>query len=261
MNQVLAFTPLVNNWGWHGSAYGVGDFGNNGFVRGNERELHHYRSGLNAIPSMEQFLKDPSDLYLLRLAAGSLGGVLTNIDADGAPSMAFHSDPEHMFFDVASGDHGLAYYGHSHITSSFFVVHPDFGPLCYYCDLASTESEPASSPPSASSTFTVAPRDSYRKKVYVAPLGLQIISDAGTIESVVLTTAAMSVTGVTIVFSAVGKQPLSRFRLRLLTRSGSKTFAAKGLEVTRGGYDVTPASVSSNAQGVGGSTTSVVVEW
>ena len=70
LDQVLAFTPLVNNWGWHGSAFGMGDFGNNGYVRGDERELHHYRSGLNAIPSTEQYLHDPTDIYLLRLAAG-----------------------------------------------------------------------------------------------------------------------------------------------------------------------------------------------
>ena len=37
---------------------------------------------------------DPSDLYLLRLAAGSISGVLTNIDEDGAPAMAFHGDPK-----------------------------------------------------------------------------------------------------------------------------------------------------------------------
>eukprot|EP00947_MAST-08B_sp_MAST-8B-sp1_P005461 g5461.t1 len=83
LNQILAYTPLVPNWAWHGSAYGVGDFGNNGYVRfngGTERVLQHYRSGLNAIPSTEAFLSDPSDMYLLRLAAGSISGVLTNIE-------------------------------------------------------------------------------------------------------------------------------------------------------------------------------------
>ena len=61
----------------------MGDFGNNGFYRfdgGNERVLQHYRSGLNSIPTTDAFLADPSDLYLLRLAAGSIAGVLTNIE-------------------------------------------------------------------------------------------------------------------------------------------------------------------------------------
>ena len=56
--------------------------------------------------STEAFLRDPDDLYLLRLAAGSISGVLTNIDADGAPAMAFHGDPSLMAWDPASGDHG-----------------------------------------------------------------------------------------------------------------------------------------------------------
>ena len=186
-----------------------------------------------------------------------MGGVLTNIDSDGAPSMAFHSDPDHMFFDAASGDHGLAYYGHSHITSSFYVVHPDFGPLCYYCDIA-TAGSPKATPAAVgaaaggSSSVTVVPRDSYRKKVHVGPLGLHIVSDAGTIHSVVITTTGSTPSSVTVVFSAVGTQPLSRFRLRLLTRSGSKDFTAKGLTMSRGGYDVKASSSG---------TTSVVVEW
>ena len=46
MNQILAYTPLVPNWAYHGSAYGFGDFSNNGYIRfngGGERVLQHYR--------------------------------------------------------------------------------------------------------------------------------------------------------------------------------------------------------------------------
>lgn len=32
LDQILAYTPLVPNWAWHGSSYGMGDFGNNGYV-------------------------------------------------------------------------------------------------------------------------------------------------------------------------------------------------------------------------------------
>ena len=257
LDQVLAYTPLVPNFAWHGSAYGFGDFGNNGYHRfngGNERVLQHYRSGLNAIPSAEAFLSDPTDLYLLRLAAGSITGVLTNIDSDGAPSMAFHSDQSMLSFDPASGDHGLAYYGHSHITASF-VVHDaaDKGWLCYFCDFGTAPAAPA---PDAS-RLTVEPRDSYRRKVYVAPLGLQIVSDAGTIARVDLELAPTTgaVTAVTVTFDPKGDQPLSRFRLRLLSRRAKDpipAFAAKGLALTRGGYDV-PV----DAQG----QTTVTVTW
>jgi hypothetical protein len=30
---------MVANWAWHGSAYGMGDFGNNGYIRPDERVL------------------------------------------------------------------------------------------------------------------------------------------------------------------------------------------------------------------------------
>ena len=48
LNQILAYTPLVPNFAWHGSAYGFGDFGNNGFVRfdgGSERSTTYTIAG------------------------------------------------------------------------------------------------------------------------------------------------------------------------------------------------------------------------
>lgn len=233
LNQILAYTPLVPNWAWHGSAYGMGDFGNNGWLsRENERVLQHYRSGLNSIPTTEAFLRNPTDMYALRLAAGSISGVLTNIDEDGAPAMAYHGTPAMMVWDPASGDHGLAFYGHSHDTQSFVVTSPDLGDLCYFCDLNST----------AGGGLLVIPRDSYRRTVYIAALGLQIRSDAGTIGNVEIQrdSASAAVTGVVVMFDPVGGQPLSKFRVRLLTRSGSHAFSAKGLQKTRNGYDIIP---------------------
>lgn len=211
LNQILAYTPLVPNWAYHGSAYGGGDFSNNGWLsRSGERVLQHYRSGLNSIPSTEAFLADPDDLYLLRLAAGSISGVLTNIDEDGAPSMAFHGDPKLMTFDPASGDHGLAFYGHSHNTMSFLVHHPIFGALCYFCDLNATST-------AGKQTLSITPRDSYRRTVFVAALGLQFRSDAGTVSKVDVDVQAKTVT---VWYDEVGEQPLSEFRFRVLCRSG-----------------------------------------
>jgi hypothetical protein len=75
--------------------------------------VQHYRSGLNSIPTTEAFLDSPNnkisadtmdsangdDRYLLRLAVGSITGVLTNIDSDGAASMGFHGGHANLFFD------------------------------------------------------------------------------------------------------------------------------------------------------------------
>lgn len=280
LDQILAYTPLVPNWAYHGSALGFGDFGNNGYVRfdgGNERVLQHYRSGLNAIPTAEAFLtSSPPDLYLLRLAAGSIGGVLANIDASGANSMGtrpphkrprndprvctapgrrvsaphlsmcagFHADPANLFYDPASGDWGLALYGHTHITASFLVDHPDLGIQCYFCDVRAKEA-----------AITLTPRDSYRRRVFISQLGLDLISDAGIIAQVdcLLNPAGGgAIVGVRVSFAPIGDQPLRRFRLRLITRAGGRAFSLKGFPLERGAFVVAPEKEG---------TTSVNVSW
>ena len=235
LNQILSYTPLVPNWAWHGSAYGMGDFGNNGFYRfdgGTERVLQHYRSGLNSIPTTEAFLANASDLYLLRLAAGSIGGVLTNIDSEsGANAMAFHSDPANLFFDPASGDWGLALYGHTHNTASFLVHHDDFGWLCYFCDVDVA----------SAGGLTVTPRDSYRRRVFLASFGILITSDAGVLQRVVWDPKYPA--RVRVVYAPVGAQPLTRFRLRLrgTGESSAYKFKVDGHTESRGAWDVAAA--------------------
>ena len=257
LDQILAYTPLVPNWAWHGSAYGTGDFGNNGFVRfngGTERVLQHYRAGLNAIPTSEAFMARPGDIYLLRLAAGSIGGVLANIEVgSGAPSMGFHSDPSNLFYDPASGDYGLAFFGHVHTTASYLVRHPDLGWQCFFCDLGISQlsewQETARNSSSASSrTMHLLPRDSLRRRVYLAPLGLLISSDAGEIAWVRCVRSPRDdseLTGVIVGYARRGAQPLSRFRLRLEARSGSRVFsvAVRGgasIGVVRGAHEIEP---------------------
>ena len=63
---------------------------------------------------------------------------------------------------------------HTHTTASFLVRHDDLGWLCYFCDVAVS--------PDA---LQLTPRDSYRRRVFVAPLGLLASSDAGVLERVV----------------------------------------------------------------------------
>jgi len=41
-----------------------------------ERQLHHYGSGLNAIPVLSEYRENPNDLYLLRVGhAGTMGAI------------------------------------------------------------------------------------------------------------------------------------------------------------------------------------------
>lgn len=123
--------------------------------------------------------------------------------------------------------------------------HPDFGRLCYFCDVNQTDAN----------SLALTPRDSYHKTVYVAELGLQIRSDVGTIAQVqvqLCTSNPQLVVGIVVVFDQVGAQPLSKFRLRLLTRSGGHAFVVKGLNKERAAYEITP---------IVGGVTPVEVTW
>eukprot|EP00959_Pyramimonas_sp_CCMP1952_P300739 6290766-Pyramimonas_sp.AAC.1 len=57
----------------------MGDLGNNGkwFVnKGVERGLMHYRAGLNMIPLMEAYRRDPDDHLLLEIGMGAITGAI-----------------------------------------------------------------------------------------------------------------------------------------------------------------------------------------
>ena len=152
-------------------------------------------------------------------------------------------DPANLFFDPASGDWGLALFGHVHNTAAFLVRHEDLGWQCYFCDLVLS-----------GEVLSLVPRDSCHRRVFIAPLGLHIVSDAGTLARVVfLLDAAQSIIGLQVSFSPVGAQPLRNFRLRLLTRSGSLSFNLEGFPRVRGAFVVAPQ--------VGGGLTTVNVTW
>lgn len=51
-----------------------------------ERQIHHYGSGLNAIPLISHFRADPTDIYILRVGYAGLSGPLSNIDQGGVRS-------------------------------------------------------------------------------------------------------------------------------------------------------------------------------
>merc|ERR1711957_831850 len=134
----------------------------------------HYRSGLNMIPLIEWYRAHPDDFHLLEVSMGALAGQLANIDELGAPSMMMHMLPHVLEFDPRSGDFGLGFFGHTLETGAYFVEHPVNGPLCFQCNLDQDENRRA----------VITPRDSYRQRVYLEPLGLYLQSDAGTIARV-----------------------------------------------------------------------------
>ena len=96
----------------------------------------HYRSGLNAIPLMEWYLRNPDDYFLLEVAAGAIAGQMGNIDSSGAPSMMMHMLPHILDYDPHSGDFGLGFFGHTMLSGSFYVEHPELGKVCFLCEIS-----------------------------------------------------------------------------------------------------------------------------
>ena len=139
-----------------------------------ERQIHHYGSGLNALPLMSQFESNPDDIYLLRVAFGGLSGPLTNIDQGGFASASFHSFADTLAWDAYSGDYGPNFVGHALNSGAYLIKHPDFGWQVFGGTVTSAQS---------ASTVEVQVLDSVRRKVFIAPLGTRFMLDAGAFDS------------------------------------------------------------------------------
>lgn len=133
-----------------------------------ERQIHHYGSGLNALPLITQYQSSPTDFYMLRVAFGGLSGPMTNIDQGGFASASFHSFEDTLEWDAYSGDYGPNFVGHSLGMGTFVVDHPDFGWQAFGGNVVAT-----------SPTVRVQPLDTLRRRVFVASLGQLFSLDAG----------------------------------------------------------------------------------
>ncbi|MFN3652437.1 MAG: DUF5695 domain-containing protein [Armatimonadota bacterium] len=173
LNSILAYDPTVPHWGYNGNARRYWDFLYGGKLSRIERQLHHYGSGLNAIPLLTEYRQHPDDLYLLRVGYGGTMGALSNIDRDGFASAAFHSFPSTLKWDAYSGDYGPNFFGHSFNIGTYVVETRDFGWQAFGGELSRKRG-----------WITVRPQDSFRKRVYLAPAGLFLTLDAGTFETV-----------------------------------------------------------------------------
>ncbi|UJR06967.1 hypothetical protein I4U23_011255 [Adineta vaga] len=170
LQAVLAYTHSVPNWGYHGAARRFWDYVYNGceeLNNGIERVLHHYGSGLNALPLMHAYDLNPDDIYLLEVGIGSITGPLTNIQLNGASSMGLHGDPSKLIHDYWDADYGMSFYGLASLQSAYAVNHSTLGhAVCYLCDLiVSMEA----------TVWNVIPRDAFHRRIYIEPLGTAFI--------------------------------------------------------------------------------------
>ena len=181
LSSILGYMPTVPHWGYNGNARRYWDFFYGAAPGGTtERQIHHYGSGLNAIPALQHYRAHPDDFYLLRIGYGGAMGALSNIDQEGFPSAAFHSFPQNLRWDHYTGDYGPNFFGHSVNTGTYIVNHPEYGWLAFGGNVLSVGG-PGSSD---AGRITVRTLDSFRKRVYIAPLGLYLTLDRGAFESV-----------------------------------------------------------------------------
>ena len=211
VDHILSYMRSLPNWAYMGGA-DAGDVANGGKwltsagTGVGDMGKMHYRAGLNQIPLSEWYRTHPDDFFLLEVVTGAQSGQLTNIDEAGAPAIYYHAYPWVQEHDAYSGDYGLGFFGSSLETGSTFVLHKSLGPLCYLCDHNST-----------GAVHTIVPRDAYRQRVFLEPLGLWLQADAGVMESV-----SLDMTGSKIVVafappsdSPAGVQSYSKLRLRV----------------------------------------------
>jgi hypothetical protein len=174
LNAVLGYDPTIPSWGYNGSARRYWDFIYGGKMQRLERQLHHYGSGINAIPLLAEYRGHPDDLYLLRVGYGGTMGELSNIDRSGFGAAAFHSFPDTLAFDGYSGDYGPGFWGFAANTATYVVRDPALGWLCFGGNLESS-----------GALIRVTPLDAFRNRIYLAPIGLWITLDAGRIHQAV----------------------------------------------------------------------------
>ncbi|MGD8867077.1 MAG: DUF5695 domain-containing protein, partial [Gemmatimonadales bacterium] len=225
LNAILGYMPTVPHWGYNGSARRYWDFIYAGKLRRLERQLHHYGSGLNAIPVLTEYRAHPDDLYLLRVGYGGLMGAIANITQEGFGPSGFHAFPSTLAVDGYSGDYGPGFFGHAVNTATYVIHHPEFGWLAFGGNVTVE-----------GASVHVVPLDAARSRVYVAPLGLWLTLDAGKFETLEVSGDAVRIT----LAPATPYTPQARLRIeRPAAVDGVGDFAPAGrYAVERGAYVV-----------------------
>jgi hypothetical protein len=205
LDAVLCYMPTLPHWGYNGSARRYWDFLYGGKTRRIERQLHHYGSGLNAIPVLAAFRAQPDDDYLLRVGYGGAMGALANIDEEGFAAAAFHAFPDTLKPDAYSGDYAQNFLGHALNAATYLVRHPVFGWLAFGGNVAERTGR-----------VVVTPLDAFRMRVYLAPVGLWLTLDAGRFERVSLDSSTRAVRAE--LAAATPDAPVARLRVELPAR-------------------------------------------
>ncbi|OJD36250.1 glycoside hydrolase family 43 protein [Diplodia corticola] len=180
ISSITGYMPTVAHWGWNGNARRYWDFIYGGKLQRLERQIHHYGSGLNALPLLAAYRSDPSSdaasaYYRLRVGHAGSQAALASIHADGFAAAAFHSWPDTLAWDAYSGDYGPNFLGHALAATTYLAAeHAVYGWTAFGGNVVVDDA--------ADVVVTVSPKDSARRNVYVAPLGVYVRLDAGVVD-------------------------------------------------------------------------------
>lgn len=120
-------------------------------------------------------------------------GVLTNIHPDGFGSMGFHAWPETLAWDGYSGDFGAGYLGHVVGSVCVLVLHERWGWLGFGGNVVEEGIQKGDEEGEGGGgggivggmKVKVQPKDTVRRKIYVAPMGAKVEISAGVIREFV----------------------------------------------------------------------------
>jgi len=174
LNAILAYMPSIPGWAYNGNARRYWDFLYAGKLTRVERMIHHYGSALNAIPVLEAYRQKPDNFYLLKVGYGGYMGSIANIEEDGFAPAAFHAFPATLKNDAYTGDYGSGFFGYAINSATYLIKHTDFGWITFGGNLSQK-----------SKSITVIPTTASRSAIYIAPEGLWIKVEAGSIQSFV----------------------------------------------------------------------------
>ncbi|KAF8206779.1 hypothetical protein K438DRAFT_1577098 [Mycena galopus ATCC 62051] len=182
LNSIIAYQPLIPHWGYNGNARRYWDNVFGGKLRRIERQIHHYGSGLNALPLISAFETSPTDYYLLRVGHAGLSGPMSNVDEGGFAAASFHSFADTLAWDGYSGDYGPNFSGLSMGTRTTIINHPDFGWQSFGGIVTAT-----------SPAVQVQVRDAVRRRVFIAPIAALLTLDAGAFSTISYTPSTQTV--------------------------------------------------------------------
>ncbi|KAK2028026.1 hypothetical protein LX32DRAFT_721074 [Colletotrichum zoysiae] len=234
INSIAAYMPTVAHWGWNGNARRYWDFNYAAKYEATERQIHHYGSGLNSLPMLHYFERNPADFNAIRVAFAGNTAPLTNIDTAGCPSAAFHSFPENLRWDPYTGDYGLGFLGLGLGQAVYIVNHESYGEVVFGGNVVASNN----------TTVIVEPRDAVRRRVFVADWGLKVSLSAGAIQTVTYDRGGQTLKLVVSPAAAEGAlQATSAVVWLTQTTLVETKFVVQGATMSRGGYLVDLSSV------------------